>query len=131
MRDCAEAESRPAGPACCLRDCKLSLRMQTDMQDRHHLPVLPSTTENRRPMRRPSASLLLCSPLRAAFKPLSPRHVYEVSSSASSASIPLRPACHLGSFSSMKTVSLQQSLTTAEAAATQSLFNASLAPYRR
>lgn len=45
MRDCAEAKSRPAGPACCLRDCKLSLRMQTDMQDRHHLPVLPSTTE--------------------------------------------------------------------------------------
>lgn len=46
MRDCAEAKSRPAGPACCLRDCKLSLRMQTDMQDRHHLPVLPSTTES-------------------------------------------------------------------------------------
>lgn len=40
-----EAKSQPAGPACCLRDCKLSLRMQTDKQDRHHLPILPSTTE--------------------------------------------------------------------------------------
>lgn len=40
-----EPKSQPAGPACCLRDCKLSLRMQTDKQDRHHLPILPSTTE--------------------------------------------------------------------------------------
>lgn len=45
MRDCVEPKSQPAGPACCLRDCKLSLRMQTDKQDRHHLPILPSTTE--------------------------------------------------------------------------------------
>lgn len=45
MRDCMEPKSRPAGPACCLRDCKLSLRMQTDKQDRHHLPILPSNTE--------------------------------------------------------------------------------------
>lgn len=45
MRDCMEAKSQPAGPACCLRDCKLSLRMQTDKQDRHHLPILPSTSE--------------------------------------------------------------------------------------
>lgn len=45
MKDCMEPKSRPAGPACCLRDCKLSLRMQTDKQDRHHLPILPSTTE--------------------------------------------------------------------------------------
>lgn len=40
-----EPKSQPAVPACCLRDCKLSLRMQTDKQDRHHLPILPSTTE--------------------------------------------------------------------------------------
>lgn len=45
MRDCTERNSQPAGPACCLRDCKLSLRMQTDKQDRHHLPILPSTAE--------------------------------------------------------------------------------------
>lgn len=45
MRDCMEPKSQPAGPACCLRDCKLSLRMQTDKQDRHHLPILPSATE--------------------------------------------------------------------------------------
>lgn len=45
MRDCMEPKSQPAVPACCLRDCKLSLRMQTDKQDRHHLPILPSTTE--------------------------------------------------------------------------------------
>lgn len=45
MRDCAARNSQPAGPARCLGDCKLSLRMQTDKQDRHHLPVLPSTTE--------------------------------------------------------------------------------------
>lgn len=45
MKDCMEPKRRPAGPACCLRDCKLSLRMQTDKQDRHHLPILPSTTE--------------------------------------------------------------------------------------
>lgn len=44
MRDCMAPKSQPAGPACCLRDCKLSLRMQTDKQDRHHLPILPSTT---------------------------------------------------------------------------------------
>lgn len=63
MRDCAQAKSRPAGPACCLRDCKLSLRMQTDMRDRHHLAVLPSNTESARPVRQcPSASLLLSAP---------------------------------------------------------------------
>lgn len=45
MRDCMEPKSQPAGPACCLRDCKLSVRMQTDKQDRHHLPILPYTTE--------------------------------------------------------------------------------------
>lgn len=45
MRDCAERNSQPAGPARCLGDCKLSLRMQTDKQDRHHLPVLPSTAQ--------------------------------------------------------------------------------------
>lgn len=45
MRDCAERNSQPAGPARCLGDCKLSLRMQTDKRGRHHLPVLPSTTE--------------------------------------------------------------------------------------
>lgn len=70
MRDCAQAKSRPAGPACCLRDCKLSLRMQTDMRDRHHLPVLPSTTESTAPLlpvssqrriQAPLASPLCCS----------------------------------------------------------------------
>lgn len=45
MRDCTEPKSQPAGPACCLRDCKLSLRMQTDKQDRHHLLILPCTAE--------------------------------------------------------------------------------------
>ena len=45
MKDCMAPKSQPAGPACCLRDCKLSLRMQTDKQDRHHLPILPSTAE--------------------------------------------------------------------------------------
>lgn len=45
MRDCMEPKSQPAVPACCLRDCKLSLRMQTDKQDRHHLPILPYTAE--------------------------------------------------------------------------------------
>lgn len=44
MRDFVEPPSQPAGPACCLRDCKLSLRMQTQRQDRNHLPILPSNT---------------------------------------------------------------------------------------
>lgn len=57
MRDCTEPKRQPAGPACCLRDCKLSLRMQTDKQDRHHLPILPSMP----PMHPPSAPLLFLS----------------------------------------------------------------------
>lgn len=86
------------------------------------------------PLRPPPSASPLCfpSPLSAAFEPFSPRHVhvYEVPSSVSSASIPLLPVCHLVSFTSVKGVSLQQSLTT-EAAATLSLFNGSSDLYRR
>lgn len=77
MRDCTEPKSRPAGPACCLRDCKLSLRMQTDKQDRHHLPILPSTTEtvaHASPFCSPSFSILHSTSSR--FFSFSPMHMH-------------------------------------------------------
>lgn len=98
MRDCAEAKSRPAGPACCLRDCKLSLRMQTDMQDRHHLPVLPSSTETA--AQRVAPLLPLRASLVQAYM-----HVYEVPSSVSSACIPATSRLSLGLFSVWKSES--------------------------
>lgn len=79
MRDCIEPKSQPAGPACCLGDCKLSLRMQTDKQDRHHLPILPSTPEtvaDAVPFCSPSLSVLH-STSRRFLSPVH-MHVYEL-----------------------------------------------------
>ena len=94
MRDCMEPKSRPAGPACCLRDCKLSLRMQTDKHDRHHLPILPSAAETVARASPSSFSPSFHSISRRFFLSSSPvhTHVYELPnlfplSSSSSATV--------------------------------------------
>lgn len=110
MRDCTEPKSRPAGSACCLRDCKLSLRMQTDKQDRHHLPVLPSTTETvvrASPFCSPSFSNLHSFSCRFFFSFL-PMHVHV--SEPPNLYPPLLSACLLVSFLLIKRVSLQHVL---------------------
>ena len=89
-----EPKSRPAGPACCLRDCKLSLRMQTDKHDRHHLPILPSAAETVARASPSSFSPSFHSISRRFFLSSSPvhTHVYELPnlfplSSSSSATV--------------------------------------------
>lgn len=114
MRDCVEPNCWPAGSACCLRDCKLSLRMQTDKQDRHHFTILPPNTETASHASR-SLPLFIsfAAPDAAAFFSfqLSPvhMHVYELPNLFSLSSL---SHCSSNSFSSllMKWVSLQHSL---------------------
>lgn len=73
-----EPKSQPAGPACCLADCKLSLRMQTDKQDRHHWPILPSETILHRASSHCIFFFYLSLHFLGIFFPSTHMHVYEL-----------------------------------------------------